>query len=269
MSELAGKVAFITGAARGQGRSHAVRLASEGVDVIAVDICENISSVAYDLASPDDLAETVSEVAECGGRIAAFQADVRDRAALQKAFDAGVAKFGGCDIVLANAGIVGVDPTDLQAFYDVMDVNLTGAWHTIEVAKQALLDRGQGGSIVVTSSTRGLRGVADDAPGSVAYTASKHAMVGLVRTYANMFAPHMIRVNSIHPTGVNTPMIMNSAMKEWHDTRPPTAAPMANAMPVPYVETSDITNAVVWLVSDAARYVTGVALPIDAGMLAR
>jgi NAD(P)-dependent dehydrogenase (short-subunit alcohol dehydrogenase family) len=148
-------------------------------------------------------------------------------------------------------------------------VNLVGAWHTIEVAKQALLDRGPGGSIVVTNSTRGLRSVADDTPGSVAYTASKHALVGLVRNYANTFAPHMIRVNGIHPTGVNTPMIMNPAMQAWFDTRPPTAAAMGNAMPVSHVETSDITNAVVWLVSDAARYVTGVALPIDAGMLAR
>jgi SDR family mycofactocin-dependent oxidoreductase len=269
MSDLAGKVAFITGAARGQGRSHAVRLASEGVDIIAVDICENIPSAAYDMASPEDLAQTVSEVTEGGGRIAAFQADVRDREALQKAFDSGVAEFGGCDIVLANAGIIGLHPTDPQAFYDVMDVNLRGAWHTIEVAKQALLDRGPGGSIVVTNSTRGLRSVAGDTPGSVAYTASKHALVGLVRNYANTFAPHMIRVNGIHPTGVNTPMIMNPAMQEWFDTRPPTAAAMGNAMPVPYVETSDITNAVVWLVSDAARYVTGVALPIDAGMLAR
>ena len=187
---------------------------------------------------------------------------------MREAFQSGVREFGGCDIVIANAGIVGVHPTDIQAFYDVMDVNLTGAWNTIEVAKQALLDRGPGGSIVVTNSTRGLRGLADDAPGSVAYTASKHAMVGLVRQYANVLAPHMIRVNSIHPTGVNTPMITNSAMHEWLASRG-TTAPTGNAMPVPFVEPIDISNAVLWLVSDAARYVTGVALPVDAGMLAQ
>ncbi|KPM54360.1 3-ketoacyl-ACP reductase [Frankia sp. CcI49] len=270
MGLLEGKVAFITGAARGQGRSHAVRLAQEGADIIAVDICAPIDTVAYALASEDDLAETAAEVRAHGRRIVARQADVRDRAGLREAFEAGVAELGGCDIVLANAGIapMAIGADDPAQFLDVVAVNLVGVWNTVEVAKQALIDRGPGGSVVLTSSTAGLRGVGGDAPGSIGYAASKHGVVGLMRSYANALAPHSIRVNTVHPTGVNTPMIINPVMEKWITTVGSSQA-MSNALPVPYVEASDVTNAILWLVSDAARYVTGVTLPVDAGILVK
>jgi SDR family mycofactocin-dependent oxidoreductase len=266
MGTLDGKVAFITGAARGQGRSHAVRLAAEGADIIAVDLCEQISTVAYPMATDDDLAETVKEVEALDRRIVARKADVRDRAGLQAAFDAGLAELGRCDIVLANAGIapIAVGAADPQEFVDVVDVNLTGVWNTVEVAKQALIEGGRGGAIVLTSSTAGLKGIAGDTPGGAGYTAAKHGVVGLMRTYANTLAPHLIRVNSVHPTGVNTPMIVNAVMEEFLASAGMENA-LTNALPVPMVEAVDISNAILWLVSDAARYVTGVTLPVDAG----
>lgn len=270
MGQLDGKVAFITGAARGQGRSHAVGLAREGADIIAVDICAGIDTVAYGLATPEDLKETVRLVEATGRRIVAAQADVRDREGLRAAFDAGVAELGGCDIVLANAGIapMAVGQADPQQFYDTVSVNLTGVWHTVEVAKQTLIDRGPGGAIVITSSTAGLRGVGGDKPGAIAYAATKHAVVGLMRCYANALAPHSIRVNTVHPTGVNTPMIINPVMEEWIRAQGVSQS-MVNNLPVPYVEAQDVTNAILWLVSDAARYVTGVTLPVDAGILVK
>jgi SDR family mycofactocin-dependent oxidoreductase len=266
MGKLEGKVAFITGAARGQGRSHAVRLAQEGADIIAVDICQQIDTVAYPMGTAEDLAETVKEVEALDRRITAGQADVRDAAALQEAFDAGVAQLGRVDIVLANAGIAPMSMRPQpQEWQDVLDVNLTGVYNTVQVALPQLLEGGRGGSIVITSSTAGLNGIGGSTPGGLGYTAAKHAVVGLMRSYANQLAPHSIRVNTVHPTGVNTPMVVNEALQEWLENDPSMAGAMANALPVEMLEPVDISNAILWLVSDEARYVTGVALPVDAG----
>jgi SDR family mycofactocin-dependent oxidoreductase len=267
MGKLEGKVAFITGAARGQGRSHAIRLAQEGADIIAVDICQQIASVAYPMATPEDLAETAKLVEALDRRIYTAQADVRDAAALKQAFDAGTAELGPVDIVLANAGIapmsLGEQPGD--AWQDVVDVNLTGVFNTVETAIPSMIERGQGGAIVLTSSTAGNNGIGGPTRGGLGYTAAKHGVVGLMRSYANILAPHSIRVNTVHPTGVNTPMIVNDVMAEFLAQDPQMSNAVANALPVPMVEPVDISNAIVWLVSDDARYVTGVMLPVDAG----
>lgn len=268
MGSLTGKVAFITGAARGQGRAHAVKLASEGADIIAVDLCDQIASVPYPLATPDDLAATVKLVEETGARIVASQADVRDRAALKEALKAGVEELGGrLDIVIANAGIAPMDGED--AWGDVLDVNLTGVYHTVDVAMRPMIKAGNGGAIVLTSSVAGLVGLASPVAGSVAYAAAKHGIVGLMRVYANHLASFSIRVNSIHPAGVDTPMIDNDFTRSWLQGMAQKSAgggpDMRNALPVQTLETEDIANAVLWLVSDAARYVTGITLPLDAG----
>lgn len=268
MGKLDGKVALITGAARGQGRSHAVRLAQEGADVIAVDLCRQIDTVAYPMATPDDLAQTVQEVEALDRRIVAQEADVRDRGALQQAVDAGAAELGGIDIVLANAGIapIGLHEEDpQQAWADVVAVNLTGVWHTVEVALPSLLGHGRGGAIVLTSSTAGLKGIGGSSAGGLGYTASKHGVVGLMRSYATQLAQHKVRVNSVHPTGVNTPMVVNDAMQEML-ADPSMAGAISNPLPVEMLESVDISNAILWLVSDDARYVTGVTLPVDAGI---
>jgi SDR family mycofactocin-dependent oxidoreductase len=267
MGRVEGKVAFITGAARGQGRSHAVRLAQEGADIIAVDLCDQIATVAYPMATPDDLAETVKEVEALDRRIVAKQADVRDLAALRAAFDEGVAQLGGVDIVLANAGIapMGSDNEDrVAAFRDVVDVNLTGVWNTVEVAVPTLVEQGRGGAIVLTSSTAGLKGIGGESGGGLGYTAAKHGVVGLMRGFAVNLAKHNIRVNSVHPTGVDTPMIVNEVMERFL-AQSDMAGALTNLLPVDIVEPVDISNAILWLVSDEARYVTGVTLPVDAG----
>lgn len=265
---LEGKVAFITGAARGQGRSHAIRLAEEGADIIAVDICAQIDTVGYPMSTPEDLAETVRAVEALDRRIHATEADVRDREALQAAFDAGVAELGPVDIVLGNAGIAPLSLTPSpEEWFDVIAVNLTGVYHTVEIAIPSMIERGQGGAIVLTSSTAGLAGIGGNTPGGLGYTAAKHGVVGLMRSYANSLAPHSIRVNTIHPTGVNTPMVVNDVMQQFLENDPAMGQAMANALPVPMIEAVDISNAIVWLASDAARYVTGVTLPVDAGFL--
>lgn len=268
MGKLEGRVAFITGAARGQGRSHAVRLAQEGADIIAVDICRQVASVPYAMSTPEDLATTVMEVEALDRRIVAAQADVRDAAGLEAALATGVAELGPVDIVLANAGIapMSVDDAD-DAWQDVIDINLTGVFNTIEVTIPAMIERGQGGAIVLTSSTAGLTGFGGRNRGGIGYTAAKHGVVGLMRTYANSLAPHRIRVNSIHPTGVNTPMVVNDAIQKILAQTDFTA--LQNALPVQMVEPVDISNAIAWLVSDDARYVTGITLPVDAGFLNR
>jgi SDR family mycofactocin-dependent oxidoreductase len=266
MGKLEGKVAFITGAARGQGRSHAARLAAEGADIIAVDICGQIDSVPYPMATPDDLAETVKEVEGLDRRIFARQADVRDEAGLKAAFDAGVAELGPVDIVLANAGIAPLSlHEEHSAWQDVIDVNLTGVFNTVETAIPSMIERGQGGAIVLTSSTAGINGIGGPSRGGLGYAAAKHGVVGLMRVYANNLAPHSIRVNTVHPTGVNTPMVVNEAMQEFLEHDPSLSNAMANALPVPMVEPVDISNAIAWLVSDDARYVTGITVPVDAG----
>ncbi|ORA27730.1 mycofactocin-coupled SDR family oxidoreductase [Mycobacterium aquaticum] len=266
---LARKVAFITGAARGQGRAEAVRLASDGADIIAVDLCDQIASVPYPMATPDDLAATVELVEETGARIVARQADVRDEDALRAALQAGVAELGRLDIVVANAGIAPMQ-SGPDGWRDVIDVNLTGVHNTVEVAFPTMVEQGDGGSIVLISSAAGLIGVGGGDRGSIGYTAAKHGVVGLMRAYANYLAPHSIRVNSVHPTGVDTPMINNEFTRGWlkhiaEELHAPTD--FANALPVQVVQVEDIANAVAWLVSDQARYVTGVTLPVDAGIV--
>ncbi len=267
MGELTGKVAFITGAARGQGRAHAVKLASEGADIIALDLCAQIESVPYPLATPDDLAQTVKLVEETGARILVYEADVRDRDAVKAAVRDGTENLGErLDIVIANAGIAPMAGAD--AWQDVIDVNLTGVYHTIDVAMKPMIKFGNGGAMVLTSSVAGLVGIGAPMTGSVGYAAAKHGIVGLMRAYANFLAAYSIRVNSVHPAGVNTPMIDNDFTRSWLDGLAQDSAggpDMGNALPVRALEPEDIANAVFWLVSDAARYVTGVALPVDAG----
>jgi SDR family mycofactocin-dependent oxidoreductase len=273
MGSLDGKVAFITGAARGQGRSHAVKLAEQGADIIAVDLCEPIDTVSYDLATEEDLAETARLVEEQDRRVLARKADVRDLAALTAIVEEGVANLGRLDIVLANAGIapaMGLAADPSRSWANIIDVNLTGVWNTVWAARPALIDGGRGGSVVLTSSTAGLKGLADGTAGGLAYTASKHGVVGLMRAFANELAPHSIRVNSVHPTGAATPMVMNDAMQRWiAENAEVAAAGMQNLLPVELIEAADVTNAILWLVSDAARYVTGVTLPVDAGFTVR
>lgn len=272
---VAGKVAFITGAARGQGRSHAVRLAEEGADIIALDIAAPIDSMQrfYPGATREDLDQTVKEVEALGRRVYADVADVRDFDAVKGVLDAGVAELGRLDIVAANAGIFMFgEPTHEVAesdWDDVHDVNVKGVWHTVKAAIPHLVEQGEGGSIVLTSSVAGLKGT----PAVAAYTSSKHAVVGLMRTLALELAPHRIRVNSVHPTSVATEMIHNEPLYRMFlpEEAQPTKAQAepifetVNSLPVPWVEPVDIANAVLWLASEEARYVTGACIPVDAG----
>jgi len=268
---LAGKVAFITGAARGQGRAHAVRLAQEGADVVGIDICGPIGSCEYELGTVVDLDHTRALVQRAGGRFVARQADVRDRDALGEAVDAAIAAFGSIDIVVANAGIgalFGESSRSMQAWHDSVDVLLTGAYNTVDLIAGHMVDQGRGGSVVLTSSTQGLRCIPSPADvvnrGFAAYTAAKHGVVGLMRYYATALGPHGIRVNSIHPGGVNTPIVQHDGM-EGLVRDIPAYATSRNALPVGILEPEDIAAAVAWLCSDEARYVTGVALPGAAG----
>jgi SDR family mycofactocin-dependent oxidoreductase len=269
MGKLDGKVAFITGAARGQGRSHAIRLAEEGADVIAVDLCAQMESVAYPMGTQDELEQTVKAVEATGRRIFARQADVRDVASLQEAFNAGTAELGPVEIVLANAGIGagGASVPEDQEWDEVVSVNLKGVWNTGRVAIPSMLERNQGGSIVLTSSTGGLVGVGIPTAGFLGYTAAKHGVIGLMRSWANFLAPYNIRVNSVAPTAVRTPMAGDGNLAEILAHAPQLASALTNAMPVDLVEPVDVSNAIAWLVSDDARYVTGTVVPVDAGLL--
>lgn len=271
MGSLDGRVAFITGVARGQGRSHAIRLAADGAHVIGVDICSDISSTAYPMASREELDETIALVEAAGGTMLGTVADVRDFYAVKKALDAGVEYFGRLDIVCANAGIA---PTafretsveeDLQMWTDAVDVNLVGSFHTAKAAIPHLIAGERGGSIVFTSSTAGLKGFGGMQGGGLGYAASKHGIVGLMRTLANALAPHSIRVNTVHPTAVNTMMAVNPAMTAFLEHYPDGGPHLQNPMPVGMLEPEDISAAIAYLVSDAAKYVTGVTFPVDAG----
>ena len=267
MGKLDGKVAFITGAGRGQGRAHAVRLAQDGADIIALDICAQIESVSYPMATPDDLARTVKEVEDLGRRCVGFEADVRDVAAVRQAFDDGTAALGAVEVVVANAGIapMTVDPEHPDGVGDVLDVNITGVYNTVRVAIPSMIEAGNGGSIVLISSVAGVIGSGGNSPGMLAYTASKHGVVGLMRAWANYLAPHNIRVNSVAPTGVRTPMVFNAGFPQYVAAHPEFANLLGNSLPVDMVDAVDIANAVAWLASDEARYVTGTVLPVDAG----
>jgi SDR family mycofactocin-dependent oxidoreductase len=259
-----GKVAFITGAARGQGRSHAIRLAEEGCDIIAVDILEDYPTVRYAMSGRAELSETVRAVEALDRRIVAAKADVRDAATLRAALEAGVAELGRLDIVCANAGIYTVQSWDQvtpQVWQDTIDTNLTGVWNTMVVAVPHLIAAG-GGSIIATSSTAGLKGMPFLGP----YVAAKHAVVGICRSLANELASHHIRVNTVHPAGVDTPMVTGPETIEPFVSRSPElGAIFTNGLPVEALDPRDVSNAVLWLASEEARYVTGAALTVDAG----
>lgn len=276
MGRVAGKVAFITGAARGQGRSHALRLAEEGADIIAVDLCQDIETIGYPMARPEDLEETAKLVEKTGRGIVTAQADVRDAAALKTALDAGLAEFGKLDIVVAQAGVAGMKGNPpLQAWIDVINTNLVGTINGIQVALPHL---GEGASIIATSSAAALMDAHQKAnpgndPGGMAYMTSKRLMAQYVHDLATELAVRGIRANVIHPTNCNTDMLQSEPM--YRSFRPdldhPTRADaepvfyVQQAMKVPFIEPEDISNAVLWLASDEARYVTGMQLRVDAG----
>ncbi|MCV7279649.1 mycofactocin-coupled SDR family oxidoreductase [Mycolicibacterium flavescens] len=279
---LEGKVAFITGAARGQGRAHAVAMAKEGADIIAVDICRQIESNPYPLATPDDLAETERAVKETGRRVVARMADVRERHELRDAVEAGVADLGKIDIVVANAGILpmAMGKPDPMQFVDASDVDLVGVMNTVAVAIPHLPD---GASIIVTGSTAGMmRGTTDNptmGPGGAGYGWSKRIVIEYVDEMCLHLAPRMIRVNAIHPTNCNTHLLQNDGMysifrpdmtAEGKQPAREDAEPLFTifqAMPIPYVEPEDIANLGVFLASDESRYITGQHIRVDAGSL--
>ena len=275
MGRLDGKVAVITGAARGQGRSHALRLADEGADIVALDVCRQIDTVPYPMADSDDLVTTVDLVKSRGRRVFAAEVDVRDLAGLQKAVQDGVSELGRLDIVVANAGTLN-DTAPLwelteEQFQDQIDVNLTGVWKTIKATVPILLAQNEGGAIILISSISGLTVELNIGH----YAASKHGVNGLMRTLAGELAPHNIRVNSVNPTNVNTPMINNprynrlfAGGKEGATQDDALEALTAmHALPVPFLDPSDVSNAVVYLASDDGRYATGTAHIVDAGAL--
>lgn len=271
MGRVAGKVAFITGAARGQGRSHAVRLAEEGADIIAVDIAAPVANTLGPMATAEDLAETVDLVERLDRRIVARTADVRDLAGLQAVVAEGVAQFGRLDVVCANAGICGVAPLldmDEQVWQEMIDINLTGVWKTIKAAVPTMVEAGNGGSVILTSSVAGLQAYANLGH----YVAAKHGVTGLMRTLTLELAQQGIRVNSVHPAGVKTPMICNPAGFELFTgiEGADLATAEANmihmhAMRIPWVEAIDISNVVLFLASDESRYLTGTTQVVDAG----
>lgn len=270
---LEGKVAFVTGAARGQGRSHAVRLAQEGADIIAVDICAQVATVPYQMPTPADLEETAVQVRATGRRVHAVEADVRHYDQLAGAVARGVAEMGRLDIACANAGIASLGRAEAlteEQWNDLVDINLSGVWRTAKVAIPYLRAAG-GGSIVMTSSTQGVSANRHIAH----YVAAKHGVIGLMRALSLELAPEWIRVNAVLPTQVDTPMIQYADVYKFFrpDLDHPTKADFAeastssNALPIPWVDPIDISNAIVFLCSDEARYITGVALPVDAGNL--
>jgi SDR family mycofactocin-dependent oxidoreductase len=272
---LAGKVALITGAARGIGRTQAVRFAEEGADVIALDLCGPVDTVVVSASTPQDLDETARLVRAVGRRVVTGIVDIRDDDQLQSATDDAVARFGGFDIVCATAGITSRgSATELSeaAWQTMLDVNLTGVWRTCKVTAPHLIARGSG-SVILVSSIAGLRGLL----GVAHYTAAKHGVVGLMRSLAKELAPHGIRVNSVHPTDVDTPLIQNDHVRAAfrpdldHVTREEfaEAARSMNMLDIPWVEPVDVANACLFLASDEARYITSVALPVDAGATQR
>ncbi|OBK15576.1 mycofactocin-coupled SDR family oxidoreductase [Mycobacterium asiaticum] len=272
MGELDDAVAVITGAARGQGRSHAIALAEQGADIIAVDICADIDEIPYALGTRANLDKTVRLVEETGRRAVPVVADVRDLGQLQAGVQTGIDELGEIDIVIANAGVVAMGDTQTDSepvFNTIVDINLKGVWHTLLSTVPSIIRKGRGGSVVLISSSQGLTGRGGDGSAAMfAYAASKHAVVGLMRSAANAYGPHKIRVNSIHPGGVATPMIINDFVINRMTENPNPAVTQTLLPDVPLVEAQDVTAAVLWLVSPGARYVTGVSIPVDAGHVA-
>ncbi|HUE35137.1 MAG TPA: mycofactocin-coupled SDR family oxidoreductase [Mycobacterium sp.] len=273
MGRMDGKVAFVTGAARGQGRSHAVRLAQEGADIIAVDICRKFESSPASGATPEDLDETAAMVKDAGGRIVTASVDVRDFDGLRAAVDSGVELLGRLDVIVANAGIgttAGkLHKTDEALWQEMIDVNLSGVWKTVKAGVPHILKGDRGGSIVLTSSVAGFKAY----PHVGHYVAAKHGVIGLMRSFAVELGQRMIRVNAVLPTHTNSPLLMNEATyrafrPELEDPGPDDLAPVCQSfhfLPIPWVTPEDVSNAVLFLASDEARYITGVALPVDAG----
>jgi (+)-trans-carveol dehydrogenase len=274
MGRVEGKVAFITGAARGQGRSHAVRLANEGADIIAMDRLANVDSAAYSMATMEDMEETAALVRKAGRRVVARKGDVRRQEDLDEAVREGLGEFGHIDVVCANAGISSfgaVYELSEDQWMDVIDTNLNGVWRTIKAVAPSMIQYGKGGSIIITSSTAAFKG----SPNSSHYAASKAGLIGLMHSAANGLAPHNIRVNTLHPTGVATEMIQSPAsLKRFcPNVESPSLSDLreafsnSNSLDIPWLEPEDVSDAVLWLASDEAKYVTGIALPIDAGAL--
>lgn len=276
MGRVDGKVAFITGAARGQGRSHALRLAAEGAQIIAVDLCDQVKTAPYGGATADDLRESVSLIEELDQRVVACQADVRDSAQLVAAVEQGIEEFGHIDIVCANAGFNSFSRTwemEEELWTEMMDVCLTGVWRTLKAVLPSMIAAERGGSIVITSSIFGLSGAANCSH----YTAAKHGVVGLMRSLVNEVSQYGIRVNTVNPTTVNTDMFHNLPTYKlfcpelenptWEDCKERMES--LTALGVACIEPEDVSNAVLFLASDEARYVTGIALPVDAGFLAK
>jgi SDR family mycofactocin-dependent oxidoreductase len=270
---LAGKVAFITGLARGQGRAHALRLAGAGADIIGVDVCATLDGVEYPMSQTDDLQETVKLVEGLDRRIVAEIADVRDREGLAAAYERGLGEFGRLDFIVANAGVMpvfGARSNEMNAWQLCLDVLLTGVLNTVELGYKHIVSHGEGGSIVITSSAAGLqpmmRTEGSHTLGLLGYSAAKAAVVNLARNYASILAAHRIRVNTIHPSAVNTPMINNEMLaRYWETADPEDLKALVNAIPVDAVEPEDIANAVFWLCSDNSKYVTGQQVRVDAG----
>ena len=270
---LEGSVAFISGAARGQGRSHAVRLAREGVKIIGFDLCQQVNTVPFEMAGLDDLAETERLVKEAGSEMLATVADVRDQEQVDTALRAGLDRFGRLDIVLANAGIIHnykktwmIDDDD---FRNVLDVNIVGVWHTAKAAVPHMIEQGTGGCVVLTGSGASVSGI----PNLAGYVASKHAVLGLMRTMAKELGRYQIRVNAVMPGNCNTPMFDNDGIRRLYvpEAEDPSTdvflqrAAAMSPMRNPYVEPNDVSDAIAYLVSPAGRWVSGVALPIDGG----
>jgi len=272
MGELDDTVAVITGAARGQGRSHAVALAEQGADIIAVDICADIDEIPYSLGTRANLDKTARLVEATGRKVVPVVADVRDLEQLEAAVQAGIDELGDVDIVIANAGVVAMgnpEPHSEPVFTTIVDINLNGVWHTMLATVPSIIRKGRGGSVVLVSSSQGLTGRGGDGSAAMfAYAASKHGVVGLMRSAANAYAPHKIRVNSVHPSGVATPMIINDFVVNRLIENPNPAVSQMLLPDVPLVESQDVTEAVLWLVSPRSRYVTGVTIPVDAGHVA-
>lgn len=271
MGSLDGRVVFITGAARGQGRSHAVMCAEQGANIVGVDICEDLDVVPYKLGTFEDLEETARLVEKAGQEMLVEKADVRDLAALQNAFDAGVEQFGHVDTVIANAGVIltNLDERDASEALKVgIDIMQIGVWNAFQVAIPHLKERGQGGNLVATSSMAALLDLTDGRGGSDAYVMAKLAITGLVRAYANLLAPDRIRVNAVAPTNCATPMITeNQAIFKVIESYPHLANAMQTALPdLPLIEPRDVSNAILFLISDAGRSFTGSVLKVDAGM---
>ena len=268
------KVVFISGVARGQGREHAIRFAKEGARVIGFDVCADQPTTPYPLATEEDLAETVRRVESAGGAMHAEVADVRDLNGLRSVLKGGMDKFGRLDVILANAGTYSPGPVQWltsEAWDETISINLTGVFNTVRAGVNRMIEQNEGGAIVITSSTAGLRGFY----GSPAYNAAKHGVVGFMRSLALELAPNNIRVNTVHPTSVYTPMIINDVFPRLvrMDLENPTTEDAGEflrpqqALDTPWVEAGDISDAVLWLCSEEARYITGTTLPVDAGAL--